>query len=174
MDTKQIAALVVAQANSIREKIITTGALTEEQIQSEIATLDLTQPERVDVAAHLIEMLSTESEHWKSKAKYFDQVAKSFTNFEKQVRDGIKIGMVGRGESDAYGVDMRFKLSEREPKVEINEAQLPESYMKQDIRMIPDSVKIALDAKLGKEIPGVKLLPVLVLNSYVNKKKVTA
>lgn len=59
--------------------------------------------------------------------------------------------------------DVQFILRDSAPKVEIDDAQLPTEYWREEIVRTPDRKQIEHELKQGNEVPGAKLVPVRAL-----------
>lgn len=171
-DQKAMTRTMVLEANSLLEKLVECADLTPE-IESQLQHIDLTAPERVDMSVYLLERVKTEQAYWKSRADYFSKIAKSFKLVEEKIRDGVKIMMVEGGHTDLSGIDMRWKLSEIDARLEYDEAKIPPAYKYDVVEKQVDDSKLRNDLAQGKRIEGARLVPNYRLAPYANRKKIS-
>ncbi|MBA3757084.1 MAG: siphovirus Gp157 family protein [Nitrosomonas sp.] len=172
MSQKQITTTMVIEANSLLEKLVECAEMTPE-IESQLQHIDLTAPERVDLTVYLLERVKSEQAYWKERADYFTKIAKSFRLVEEKIRDGVKIAMVEGGHTDLHGIDMRWKLSEIEPRLEYEDDKLPAEFMMQVVSTKVNDEKLRNTLKNGDRVNGARLVPNYRLAPYANRKKIS-
>lgn len=160
------------QTNSIVNKLIECDSEDPpKELIEELDSTDIKMKDKVDGYYFITERLKLETEFWKHKAEEYLKVSKVCKSLREHLQNNLKSAMKKLDQVDLFGNDIRYKLSNSKPKLNIfDEGQLPSSYLTEVIEYKPDKERIINDLKDGKKVPGCELIACHSIRHYVNKK----
>jgi hypothetical protein len=161
---------IVAHSQSIIDQLAETDGELTPEMEAQLAQIDVKLPAKIDSYAHIMDRLENEEQYWKAKASQFNAVAKGLANTRARIKEALKDTMSIMGVDEIKGNDVRFKLSNAKPRLYLDESKIVDEYMQETIIREPNKVKIELDLKAGKEVPGAQFLESKSLRSYANRK----
>jgi hypothetical protein len=170
VEVKQSLFELVAQSNGLTQMIIEAGGELSPELEKQLTQLDLSVAEKVDGYNFAIDRLALEASHWKSKADFYLKIAKACETAQARIKDSLKKAMLDLGKTEIQGNDIRYVLSNTQPKLELDEKALDPAYKMEIRELVPDKERIKLELKRGAQISGAKLIPGYSLRPYANKK----
>lgn len=124
---------------------------------------------KADSYKYLLDRLKYSAEMLWGQAESFDRAAKQLDMAQERLRDRIKQVMIMRETQEVNGVNWRWRLQAAAPKLEVDLDQLPHELKIEKVTYAPNRELINELLRAGKEVPGVKVVPVTTLRSYVRK-----
>lgn len=140
-----------------RDLVAQISAGSEDVSPEALATLEAVEValcQKVDNYSFVIDLLESEAELWKKRESQCNSARKSFQRSQERLKERMKYVLMGQPDKSLQGEMARFFLAKAAPKVEINDAELPDSYKTVKIQTVPDRDKIDADLKAGKIVPG--------------------
>lgn len=125
---------------------------------------------KIDKYDFLMKKLESEEAHWKERADAYAKVARTCNNVRAKMKDRIKEVMISLGKKEIIGETTTFKLTNSNPKLIINEKELPSDYVVETVIIEPNKDKIKDALKNGKSVTGAYLEEVLALRTSVSRK----
>jgi regulator of replication initiation timing len=146
------------------------GELTPELEQ--LCNFNLEQLEqKVDGYQMVAERLELSIEFFDQKAKFYKKIADGFNTVRENIRTRIKFLMIENQMGELSGSEIRFKLSNTAPTVEItDEHSIPKEYIETVITTRIDKRKLRDALELGLDVEGAKLVTNKSLRTYAVKK----
>jgi hypothetical protein len=133
-----------------------------ERVQSDLTV-------KVDSYHFIMERLKVSADMMRQKADEFSRAARTLDNTQKRMKEAIKAAMSIMKKSEIRGDHIVFKLTENDPKVEIDPSWLPSEYKREMTTFEIDHDKIKKEIEQGIIIPGVELKPSFTLRTSINK-----
>ena len=125
---------------------------------------------KIDAYVYFLDQLEQGAAFFKSKSEEALQAKKQYEAMIERMKNNIKFTMQELNTDELRGNEYRYKLSRSKPKVEVNEEQIPASYLKEKITYSADKDLIKQDLDKGIEIEGARLIENYSLRSYLIKK----
>lgn len=142
---------VVAQITSMG------GELTPEMEQA-LEAAELALCHKVDSYSVVLARLEAEEFFWKAQEQKCAAARKAYQSSQARLRDRMRYVLMGNPDKALQGELSRFFLSRTAPKLEINEAELADTFKKTKIQIVPDTDKIEAELKAGRIVPGAVLV----------------
>jgi hypothetical protein len=168
--TKKTLVTLASNMGAILAELGEAGGELSPKIEAMLDDVGKDLAQKTDSYVMVMDKLEAESEFWKAKADAFTKVARGCANVVQQMKDRIKMAIVLTGEDEVRGGDFRFKLSPSQPRLTIDERELPEEWLMVVTTKVPDKERIRMALDAGEEIPGAALEQTKTLRKYVNKK----
>jgi hypothetical protein len=169
-ETKKTLVTLAANMGTILAEIAEAGGELSPKIEALLDDVGKDLALKTDSYVMVMDKLEAESEFWKSKADSFSRVSKGCAHVVQQMKERIKMAILLMGEDEVRGADFRFKLSPSQPRLTINEHELPEEWLMVVTANVPDKERIRAALEAGQEIPGATYEQTKSLRKYVNKK----
>lgn len=170
MSSKQfLTSLILQHADLINQLIENDGALSPE-LESQLAHIELSLPEKVDATANLLERLKMEKDWFKAKADEYAALARGCDRVTEKIKEVVKHCMAEVGQSEVFGNDVRFKLSPSQGSLVIDEKEIDLNYCDQIIQDVPNKAKIKAAIDSGIPVKGAHIVAGYQLRTYPNKK----
>lgn len=128
----------------------------DEAIQTTLADLNDAIEEKADGYAVIISKLKEELNYANEKAKKWSAKQKSLKQRIAFLKENLQHSMETTGKTKFKTTDWSFWIQKNQPKLIVNEEDLPASYFKEIY--VPDNEKIKNDLKKSKAISGAKLV----------------
>jgi hypothetical protein len=160
---------LVAESQNITSALIESGGQLSPELEEALINLEVKLPSKIDAYAAVLERMEMEEEYWKAKAKQYQSIAKGCLNVREKIKESLKTAAEALGSDELLGVDSRFKITNSNPKLIIDQQLLSEDYLVKKVIFEPDSDKIKDDLKAGKEISGAWFLNSKSIRIYANK-----
>lgn len=167
--SKQKLSEVVAWSHAITQSIIEANGEISPELDAELAAVDLALAEKVDSYYHVTNRLEAEALYFKSRAEEMTRIARSHAAASARIRERLKAAMVAMERQDVYGAEFRFRLSELEPKLVIDEAVLSTMYKTEVTTLVPNKEIIKKHLLQNDTVAGARLEPVFSLRAYPNR-----
>lgn len=163
--------ILVNEASALEQMLIDSGGEITPEIENALVVKDQLLPEKIDNYSLIMERFEHLSEHYKSRAEMFIQIAKQCQNVQERLKENIKQAMLTLEVEEVQGFDIRFKLSKSKPKVVIfAEEVIPTEYKKEVTTIVVDKDKLREDLSIGL-VSGAKLEQSYSLRTYANTPK---
>lgn len=114
--------------------------------------------QKADNYNFIIEHLEAQAALWKRRKDACAAQEKKFSRQVDQLWDRIKLAMKELGTTEISGKLYRYKLRKSQPRLEIDEAQVPPEFKMIIQTTVVDKEKIKQGLQAGFEIPGCKLV----------------
>lgn len=160
---------LVLKVSEIESKILEAGGELSPELEAELSKVDLEVAEKVDAYYVIINRLEGGSDFWKAEADRYYKAAKGMANAADALKNALKGAMAYLGKNEVLGSEQRFVLSRTQPKLVIDKAKIPASYMMPVTELVPDKDRIKSDLNSGKQIDGAHFEESFSLRSYLNK-----
>ncbi len=160
---------LVLQSQLIEEQLVESGGELSEELERALTTLDVKLPAKVDGCAVALERLEMYEEYWKAKAKQFNAIAKGLSSARDRFKDYLKTQAEALGTTELVGNEVRFKISNSNPKLVVDQLNLSSEYLIEKVVVEADTERIKEDLKAGKVIEGAKLETSKSIRVYANK-----
>lgn len=125
--------------------------------------------EKLDSYDIVMERFEVNEKFYKQKADQFRLMSKAFSDAQDKMKAHLKFTMQERGLSEVSGNDVRFKLTNTTPSLNIIPELIPESYKYQVVSQEIDKAKIKQDLVDGVIIEGAELKTNVALRKYNNR-----
>lgn len=159
---------LINQEMTIFKQIQENGGELSPELESALSEIQFDRSEKIDACKYLIEQFDFRAASLKSKEDEIREVRKRCEAVVERIKARIKEGMKALEVAEISGNDYRFKMvTNKEPRLVIDADTLPEDYKTAVTTWVPDKERIDQDIQLGLEIPGVTLVPIIQLRSYV-------
>lgn len=170
MDAKKSLVQLTHQYREI-ENTLLEGEITPEVEQSlENTTRELLT--KVDACAYVLERLEGDADYYRDKAKAFTQVARTFENMAKRLRERVKYSMLLMDARELCGVDVKFQVSRSGKKLVVDDETLlaPEFWVERTVKEVDyELVKCALEN--GIDVPGARFEDITRMTVRLTKPK---
>lgn len=160
---------LLSSEQEIVDLIVYSEGEINEDIEKALAVLNSTLATKVDACERVLSRLEHEEAYFKEKADSFNKVANSFKASRQRLKDYLKETMLANGKTELQGDNVTLKLSQREPKLELDELTLPIMFFKEKIEYIPDRDKIRGSLQEGLQVVGAQLKEVWAMTFRVKK-----
>lgn len=148
------------------------GELTPE-VSDALMKLEQKLPSKADGYKFIVDDLENEAALWKKRATDFLNVAKSFDNYAKTMKEAILGACKQMGVDEILGNEYRWKLQKAKPTVIIDDEKLIPSGHKEIVQTpVIKKDGILEDLKQGIPVPGAHLEESLYVRCYPNKQGV--
>lgn len=154
---------------AVETAILEANGELSPEVEAMLTVVTETLPAKVDAYKAVLDRLDLASEFYAGKAKQYQTAAKSCTKAIDRLKDNIKYALVQMKASAIEGQDFKFTMSEMASKVVIS-GDVPKEYMKEVIKLEPDTDAIRSALVMGEELPFAHLQPVYALRSGIRKK----
>ncbi len=168
---KETLRTLVQQSNDLMSQLAEAGGELTPELESQLAHVELSLPEKIDSYSHLMDKLDLEIEMWKQKADFYYSIAKSCKNVKERLKENIKFAMQEMTVSEIKGNDVRFKLSNSKPTLLIDEELIDPLYTSQVTTTVIDKKRIEEDLKNGVPVAGARLVENVSLRTYANRRE---
>ena len=175
MNTKKSLQAIVSDSLALDEILYErSGEITDQETS---AIVDQFMSEILSDLAHKsdsykfkIDQLDDAVQRMNTNAKQFSQVAKSISNIANSMQNRMKNAIIDLGVTEIIGNTFKFKLAKTAGSVVIeNENLLPATYCREKTSIEIDKVAIKEDLKIGKLVPGAKIVEGFSLRISPNK-----
>jgi hypothetical protein len=162
---------IVAEANSIEQKLLESGGEVSEEIEAYLTSVEKDLANKVDAYHAVMGRAEAGADYFKARADEFYAASKVLSNFQSRLKDRIKGAIQLMGKTEIAGEDIVFKLSRVKPSLVIeSQDSLPQSYLMVVTETVPDKDAIRTAIEQGATIPGAVLKENVSLRTSVNKK----
>lgn len=168
-DVKETLNSLAGQMGMIMTILTESGGELTTELEAIFDTVSQQLTEKADSYAYVLDKLEHEAAFYKAKADQFAKVSKGLLNVQDRMKQAIKVAMAQMGTDEVKGSDFRFKLSNSQPKLVIDELTLPVEYTITKAITEPNKPIIREMLESGLKIPGAALEPVQTLRKYVAK-----
>lgn len=165
---------LIFESHQMIGQLIESGGEIDEQMETMMTEVQNQLAEKVDNYALFLDRLKAEVAFYKEREKELQKVRKGLEKLDEALKTNIKLGLQKLQKRELEGENYRFKMSDSQPRLIIDESQLPDDFKIEVVsyQVDKDKVRDALDADLN--VPGAKLEEGKTLRKYVNssaKKK---
>lgn len=160
---------LVAESQNMTRQLIENGGILTDEMELAIRNIEVKIPAKIDAYASVLDRMELEEEYWKAKAKQYQAIAKGCANVRDRIKDALKTAAEAMQTDELLGLDVRFKVTNSNPKLMIDQQLLSEDYLTRKVIFEPDNEKIKEDLKNGKEIDGAWLNVSKSIRVYANK-----
>ena len=154
---------------SVWKMIQDAGGEMDALTEALLSDVDQNLAHKVDAYKFIQDELETEASRLKLQAEEFSRAAKSLDRVKEKLKDRIKYAMGVLEVDELKGELYRYKLSELDPKLIIDETLIPDDLKMVKTEVICDKERIREAWKSGENIAGVRAEAVFQLRTYVNK-----
>lgn len=170
MEQKKTLVQLTNEYRAIEQKLLEgeAGAALENDLEQTTAAL----VSKVDACAFVLEHLDSDAEYYRAKAKELSNVARSYENMAKRLRDRVKYAMKEIQASELCGTESKFKLTTGGQKLVIeDETKLPADFFENTVvrEINHDLVRMAIET--GIVLEGARLEDITRLSIKPNKPK---
>ena len=113
---------------------------------------------KADNYSFVIDRLESEVGVWKNREAQCISARKSFQRAQERLKERMKYVLMGQPEKSLQGDLARFFLAKAAPRLELNEAEIADSFKTVKISTVPDREKIEAALKTGTVVPGAVLV----------------
>lgn len=138
----------------------------EEEAELDLTTGDLRA--KVDAYYMIIKEFEARAKTLVKLAEPFVTSRKAYENKAESLLARMKFAMQAMGVRRVEGDTFEFALTNSQPALVINEAELPKEYFTTVTTVVPDKERIKGNLLLGIQIPGASLRPVDALRPKIN------
>lgn len=170
-DNKMTLREMAPKVASFMQKLYETEGEITEDMAEDLAIKENMLPEKVDAYAFKLDRLESEIKYWKDQKKGFDNIIRSLTRTSDWLKANMKGAMNTLGMSRLEGSIKGFTLSKAKPKLELDEDQVPDTWMKREtvISIDTDRIREALDQ--GQTLPFARYVDVYTLRKSLAKNR---
>lgn len=158
----------INQVNAIEKQIIENGGEITEEMNQALVSAGFNIKQKIDGYAFVIEALGERGKYWNEKAALFKKYSKTCLAVVERLRGTLKYHMIEKDTKEIFGKEIRFKLQNANWALEVNEAEIPPEYFKEEIVRTVDKEKIREAIQAGQEVPGAKKVESYSLRVYPN------
>lgn len=160
----------LAQADQLERMMIEAEGQLTPEIEALLTISEKEMSKVVDVYHLRMERMEKVAEFYSAKADQYAKLASSIEKATKYTKQQIKDHMMNVGLTEIAGGEFTFKLARTASVVDVvDQAKIPQIYIKTNVEESVDKKKIADDLKLGIQIDGVILKENYSLRSTIKK-----
>jgi D-ribose pyranose/furanose isomerase RbsD len=159
---------IVSKVSDITAQIVEANGEISPDVENQLIEIDLSLARKIDSYSVVMERLESEADYWDKKAKMMKAIADSHYKLREKLRERIKEAMIAMEKTEIRGSDVRFKLCKTQPRLVVNEGELPLNYKRVVLEI--DKEKIKADLKNQVEVPGASLQESFALRTFANRE----
>lgn len=160
---------LVSESQNMTKLLIESGGVLTAEMEAALANVEVKLPAKIDAYASVLERMEMEEEFWKAKAKQYQAIAKGCSNVRDRLKDALKLAAENLQTDELVGIEMRFKVTNTNPKLMVDQQLLSEDYLTRTVSFEPNNELIREELRAGKEVPGAWFSPSKSLRAYANK-----
>lgn len=169
---KQSLVSIASEYRLLEAKLLESGGEVSEEFETWLSEVSQKLTTKVDACAFVLEKLDHDEKHFRAKAIEYSNVARSYSNSAKRLKEFIKFAMQKLEVSEMAGDDSRMNISTGRKKLTIHdEAKIPDAFWKETVIREIDTSLIDTALKNGIEVPGVTLDDIVTLRISPAKPK---
>lgn len=143
------------------------GEITPE-IEAMLRISEKSLPQKVDGYSHMLDRLQIESERIAHVAEQYEKMQSSLVTAIEWMKNTLRDSMRALEVEELVGIDRKFRLQKAQPKLEVNTAELPAIYMREEVVHKQDTDRIKRELAAGQTIPGCRLVESYYVRSYAH------
>lgn len=162
---------LVEESNRLEELLLGSGGVITEEIEKALLVQEKSLADKASGYNFVLERLEHLEAYYKEKAQELSKIARQCAAAQDKLKDNLRSAMERMNVDEIQGDDVRFKLQNSKPSLEITDLNLiPKDYKFQVISEEIDKKKILEDLDHGP-VPGAKLKQSKYVKPYLNTPK---